>query len=211
MGADALEDVDAEALAALEDGLAEASRRERGPFDGLLGSLPDGAPQALSYVLSYLRDFLLDKYPEAEARRLLEVFELCPGFRAMPIVPDDVELALSLLIGIRSAMRCVDDPAHPRHPDHFTKLIFGGVGVRDKKRRKELSEGGKARHANDPKAGAKAAALTLWKERRAGQHPKLRTNEQFAMECMRRWPELTSVAVITRWCTEWNRKENSPS
>ncbi len=134
MGADALEDVDAGALDALEAGIAEADRRERGPFDGLLGSLPDGAPQALSYVLSYLRDFLLGKYPEAEARRLLEVFEPCPGFRAMPIVPDDVELALSLLNGIRSAMRCVDDPAHPRHPDHFTMLIFGKTGVRDKKR-----------------------------------------------------------------------------
>lgn len=124
--------VDADALAAVEAGIAEANRRERGDFDGLLGSLPSEAPQALDYVLSYLRDFLLDRYSDDEARKLLSEFEPRPGFRWMPVVPDDVELALSLLIGIRSAMRCRDDD--PKHPDHFTKLIFGKAGVRDKKR-----------------------------------------------------------------------------
>lgn len=70
-----------------------------------------------------------------------------------------------------------------------------------------------ARHATDPKASAKAEALKLWQDRRAGKYPKLRTNEQFAMECMRRWPVLTSAKVICGWCTEWNKaaKKSQPA
>lgn len=67
-------------------------------------------------------------------------------------------------------------------------------------------ENGRKAHANSPKSAAKAEALKLWNERRAGKHPRLRTNEQFATECMRRWPVLTSSAVITGWCTKWNKQ-----
>lgn len=63
-----------------------------------------------------------------------------------------------------------------------------------------------ARLSNDPKQLAKAAAHILWKERRAGMHPKLRTNEQFATECMLRWPVLTSSKVICSWCSAWNKE-----
>jgi hypothetical protein len=66
--------------------------------------------------------------------------------------------------------------------------------------------GGEARHASDPKQSAKKEAFKLWKERHAGKHPKLRTNEQFASECMRRWPVLTSAKNILGWCTEWNKQ-----
>lgn len=59
---------------------------------------------------------------------------------------------------------------------------------------------------SDPKQLAKREASQLWRERYAGKHPKLRTNEQFAAECMRRWPELTSAKVILGWCTEWNKR-----
>jgi hypothetical protein len=57
----------------------------------------------------------------------------------------------------------------------------------------------------DPKQAAKAQSRKLWHERRAGKHPSLRTNEQFAAECMRRWPILTSGKVILGWCTDWNK------
>lgn len=70
--------------------------------------------------------------------------------------------------------------------------------------------GGRARHATDPKTKAKTEALKLWQERRAGKHPKLRTNEQFAIECMRRWPVLTSAKVICGWCTDWNKAAKKP-
>ena len=58
----------------------------------------------------------------------------------------------------------------------------------------------------DPVQAAKARSFELWQERRAGRHPKLRTNEQFATECTRRWPDdLKSAKVILGWCTEWNK------
>jgi hypothetical protein len=61
------------------------------------------------------------------------------------------------------------------------------------------------RWSNDPIQVAKTEAFKLWTERRAGKHPRLRTNEQFAIECMRRWPALRSAAVITGWCTAWTK------
>lgn len=67
-------------------------------------------------------------------------------------------------------------------------------------------ENGRKAHANSAKSAAKAEALKLWNERRAGKHPKLRTNEQFATECMRRWPVLKSAKVVLGWCTTWNKQ-----
>lgn len=69
--------------------------------------------------------------------------------------------------------------------------------------------GAETKLARDPKQAAKAKAKKLWLERRAGRHPSLRTNEQFAIECMRLWPELTSLAVIAGWCTKWNKEAQS--
>lgn len=71
--------------------------------------------------------------------------------------------------------------------------------------REERAAGGNIKQARDPKQVAKVEARKLWNERHAGKHPTLRTNQQFAMECMRRWPVLTSAAVIAGWCTAWNK------
>ncbi|MGH3711011.1 MAG: hypothetical protein ACRDRQ_23560 [Pseudonocardiaceae bacterium] len=70
-----------------------------------------------------------------------------------------------------------------------------------------------AKLSNDPRQLAKAEARNLWQERRAGKHPKLRTNEQFATECIRRWPVLRSSKVICGWCTKWNKeaKDQNPA
>lgn len=57
----------------------------------------------------------------------------------------------------------------------------------------------------DPKQAAKAGALALWNDRRAGKHPKLRTVEQYALEVMRRWPVLTSAKVICGWSAKWTK------
>lgn len=68
-------------------------------------------------------------------------------------------------------------------------------------------QGGRAKLAKNPEAAAKerakTAALALWKEREAGKHPKLRTEDQFAIEVCRRWPVLTSIAVVKKWSTSW--------
>ena len=63
-----------------------------------------------------------------------------------------------------------------------------------------------AKLRNDPVQAAKTEATKLWQERRAGQHPRLRTNEQFATEVMRRWPVLTSSKVVCGWCTDWEKE-----
>lgn len=70
----------------------------------------------------------------------------------------------------------------------------------------QAREAAAAMLARSPIQAAKTEAFKLWQERYAGQHPRLRTNEQFATECMRRWPVLTSSKVITGWCTQWNKQ-----
>jgi len=71
--------------------------------------------------------------------------------------------------------------------------------------------GAAARLERSPKQVAKAEAKKFWKDRHDGKHPKLRTNEQFAMECMRRWPALTSTKVILGWCTAWGKEARPKS
>ena len=56
------------------------------------------------------------------------------------------------------------------------------------------------------KAAAKAEVKTLYLEWKLGKYPKLRTNEQFAMEVMRRWPVLQSLGSILNWMTGWKRE-----
>lgn len=71
--------------------------------------------------------------------------------------------------------------------------------------------GAAARLERSPKQVAKAEVKKLWKERHDGKHPKLRTNEQFAGECMSRWPVLGSAKVILGWCTEWGKEVRQKS
>ena len=56
------------------------------------------------------------------------------------------------------------------------------------------------------KTNAKSGARELWKERYAGKHPLLKTNEQFAIKVMSLWPVLKSSKVICGWCTDWEKE-----
>lgn len=123
------------ALAALDAGIVEADRRERGDFDGLLGGFDRLSSQLLRDVLTYLRGYLLDRYTDEEARQLLVVCEPKSGFRNMPIIDDDIELAIDLLNMIRSAARC--------EGDKFANLILGPAGARDLKRQAGTRKAGK--------------------------------------------------------------------
>lgn len=67
-------------------------------------------------------------------------------------------------------------------------------------------KGARSRHSNDPKQEAKLLARNLWEEREQGLHAGLRTDEQFAMEVMRRWPVLGSGATIVKWSSAWRRE-----
>jgi len=70
----------------------------------------------------------------------------------------------------------------------------------------QTSAGGKQRWRNDPKTAAKKNAHNLWLERREGRHSNLRTNQQFARECMHRWKILRSEKSILNWCTQWEKE-----
>lgn len=60
--------------------------------------------------------------------------------------------------------------------------------------------------AKDPIQAIKPHVLTLWKERDAGKHPKLRRVQDFAAEAMRRWPVLTNAKTIEGWSAKWTKQ-----
>ena len=125
-------------LAALDAGIAEANRRERGEFDGLLGNVPEDAAALLSIVVQEARDCLLSHYTEGDARALLEQCDLQKRFAGLTEaekdavvrevvaleLPDDVTLSLRLLNAIRRAYRSVD----------IERMVLGVSGARDRKR-----------------------------------------------------------------------------
>jgi hypothetical protein len=59
---------------------------------------------------------------------------------------------------------------------------------------------------NNPIQRAKEEVKWFWWEYSTRKYPKMRTNEQFAIEVLRRWPELTSLRVVLTWCTEWKKE-----
>jgi hypothetical protein len=111
----------------------------------------------------------------------------------------------------REHWNAIRGPAGARNPDtwrgklHRSSLAIDEKLAGDKARKQTALRGAMAKLANDPKQVAKAGAFELWKERHAGKHPKLRTNEQFASEVMRRWPVLTSSKVICGWSARWTK------
>lgn len=90
-------------------------------------------------------------------------------------------------------------------PLRRSDIVDAVKAIQTQSRKAQSAKGARAKHEKDPKQVAKAGAFELWKERHAGQHPKLRTVEQFAMEVMRRWPVLTSSKVITQWSAAWTK------
>ena len=59
---------------------------------------------------------------------------------------------------------------------------------------------------SDGKQAAILKSKALWEEREAGKHRKLVTEDQFAMEVMRRYPELKSIASIKKRSTRWRNE-----
>lgn len=128
---------DTEALDAFKSGVAEANRRERGDFDGLLGQFDPTSSELLRDILSDLRDYLLDHAKDDDqARALLVEHKARSGFRWVTPIPDDIALVLRLLNSIRNAASC--------DAKKFEELVLGIGGARDKKRQVGASEGGVA-------------------------------------------------------------------
>lgn len=160
---------------AVDAGIAEADRREAittgadgkrvaGQFDGLLGVLDPDSEEAvlLRDILAYLRDYLLDRYPDHEARRLLAEYEPRPGYRNMTPVDDDVALAIDLLNMFRSAMR-TSETKHRGWPT-MSELLFGKAGVTGKKVREPHKEAnaGRSRVAAGQREAWQRRAAELW-------------------------------------------------
>lgn len=138
-------------ITAFSAGVSEVIRREQGNWDGLLGQVPNMATDdttqepnkprrrrlLIADILSELRDYLLSRIPEGDARALLAEHEPRAGYGNATPVDDDVRLVLSLLHMIGSAMRCKDQ--------QFDDLVFGlrdanrQAGTR-KERRPEITE-----------------------------------------------------------------------
>lgn len=62
----------------------------------------------------------------------------------------------------------------------------------------DRSRGGREKARKDPKFQAMRKAKRFFNEWADGKHRSIRTNDQFAMECVRRFPELTSVSYIAK-------------
>lgn len=123
-------------LDVVEAALAEADRRARGEFDGLLGSLPEGGSLLLSDILDELRGVLLERFSDNEARDLLDKYRSAidlHGPMRIPSVPSDVELALRLLTLIASATAC--------EGEQFAKIVLGTAGARDARQQVKRAEG----------------------------------------------------------------------
>lgn len=141
-------------------------------------------------------------YADAHIQRVKELSEMLPSItEKLPREDADAvcELVMLCAESIKSLARQMisGEALEEAAPKLIEAYLTGLAKHRAWKRLKNDKDG---------KQAAKAEVKELWKERRAGKHLKLRTNEQFAMECMRRWPTLTSLKVILGWCTTWNKE-----
>ena len=125
-----------EPATALEIGIAESNRRVRSDFDGLRELVPEDGSRLLADILSELRDVLLNRYSDKEARDLLEEHKPAPGYRNVTPVPyDDVVLALRLLGAIRVEMQL--------NGGEFSQYVLGSAGARDRRTHAGRRQGGK--------------------------------------------------------------------
>ena len=147
----ALAEEQARAITAFNAGVGETNRRERGNFDELLGQFPKKSSQLLRAIVSTLRDYLLDRYSDDDARRLLRELEPVAGYGNGIILPADVVLAGTLFNSIRGAARC--------NGERFDELVWG---ARDAKRQAGAREGGKA--AGKKLADESAATHQIWRK-----------------------------------------------
>jgi hypothetical protein len=132
----------AEVTAAIE----KANTRNRGAFDGLFGSLPEGASPLIDELMSYLRRYLLDErgFSEKRVRRLCAAAtpplkETGKVFRPISRDLDDegARVAVGILNSVAAAMRLTDKQA-------IRLLLSGKDGVRGAK----VREGGGHRAAD---------------------------------------------------------------
>lgn len=144
-------------VAAVNRGVKKADRRGRGLFDGLHGSLPQGAAILLEDIVSYLREFLLDEkgLSKKTIHRLLAEEAPRGAFRAASreldeeLEDDAVRIALGILNSVRSALTARDNQVESGFPqlssEEITSLLLSG---RDGLRGARVKKGGGRRGAD---------------------------------------------------------------
>ena len=157
-------------------GRAEWNRREREGFDGLLGQIDEDAPEALLGIVSYLRDYLLERHDEDGLRALLDEYEfklpkvepsqVCflgrhpkegTFVRNLTPLPPEEELAIDLFNKIRSVMRCTGE--------RLDRLVLGKAGRTGRGVRETLMVANNERKddAAVRRARWRALAAAVWK------------------------------------------------
>jgi hypothetical protein len=200
--------------------------RSSGDVDGALTFAHEGyiecAPSWAESDSAFYADFPCFANPAWELAEfhLLVASTLADGAISAFDVGTKKQMALAAMlyadaVEAREDWRHLRGPGGARNKDTRIGETFRYVEEAFKRREQAIVRKVRARDAamvklaRDPKQAAKAEAFKLWQERHAGKHPKLRTNEQFAGECMDRWPVLTSVKVICGWCTDWTKAAKS--
>lgn len=150
----------------------------------------------------------LAERPELYAQLLETARAIKPSFDRFLAAKKEAETAFERMREADADQAVAYFRANPLSPEATVLLIHVSHYEQTKERAKA---GAKAKLESDPKQAAKAEAHKLWQEQYDGKHPELRTNEQFAAECMRRWPKLTSAKVILGWCTQWNKEAKRKS
>lgn len=148
-------------LDAVKAGLAQAHRKASADLAGLPRILDPESEESplLREMLAYLRDYLLDRYTNDEARALLVEYEAQEGFRGVTPTPRDVKLALALLNMFRDAAHC--------EPERFATLVLGKAGARD-------------RNLQASKHHSKRPKLDAWIARRLQGDPDAKSPELWA-------------------------------
>jgi hypothetical protein len=108
--------------------------------------------------------------------------------------------------------------AQARHArDHKSAVVYMAMGATNLVQANtnlyaaQRRSGGVNKQTQNATAMQKAKAIQesreMWAEREAGKHPKLRTEDQFAMEVARRWPAIASISSIKKRSAEWRKEK----
>lgn len=85
------------------------------------------------------------------------------------------------------------------------KAFADGVGFKTQRKRAAPTITPPLGHKAQMMA-AKDAAHELWKQRELSKLPGFPRNEDFAAECVRRWPILKQSTITQKWIPQWGRE-----
>jgi len=192
--------INAEVLAAINRGIKKASKRANGngEFDGLCGSLPNGASIVLSDIIAYLRRYLLDDrgLTRKEIRRIAAGRSVSQGAQ-----DEGVLVALGVLNSIASVIKVRDDQhrldGQPlSKSDAIVLLLAGRGGLRHHRHMEQQRKHAKKASESHSEARQRQEAAWLPVARALREkHPDW-SNAKLATEVARTKEVTASVSTI---------------